>query len=115
MSAVGPIELVRLRVRDLEAAKNFYGNLLKLTLVAADTQMAIFDTGQAKLVIEQGTAAPSAAIELGCTVASVETAVAAAIAADIKILAPPATEAWGGRVAAIADPDGNRLSLIQYP
>lgn len=115
MSAVGPIELVRLRVRDLEAAKNFYGNLLKLTLVAADTQMAIFDTGQAKLVIEQGTAAPPAAIELGFTVASVETAVAAAIAADIKILAPPATEAWGGRVAAIADPDGNRLSLIQYP
>lgn len=115
MSAVGPIELVRLRVRDLEAAKNFYGKLLKLPLVAADAQMAIFDTGQAKLVVEQGTAAPSSAIELGFTVASVETAVAAAIAADIKILAPPATEAWGGRVAAIADPDGNRLSLIQYP
>jgi predicted enzyme related to lactoylglutathione lyase len=115
VSAVGPIELIRLRVRDLEAAKNFYGNLLKLTLVAADTQMAIFDTGQAKLVIEQGTDAPSAAIELGFTVARVETAVAAAIAANIKILAPPATEAWGGRVAAIADPDGNRLSLIQYP
>ena len=115
MSAVGPLELIRLRVRDLEAAKNFYGNLLKLTLVAADAQMAIFDTGQAKLAIEQGLSAPSAAIELGFTVASVETAVAAAIAADIKILAPPATEAWGGRVAAIADPDGNRLSLIQYP
>jgi predicted enzyme related to lactoylglutathione lyase len=115
VSAVGPIELIRLRVRDLEAAKNFYGKLLKLTLVAADAQMAIFDTGQAKLVVERGTAAPSAAIELGFTVASLETAIAAAIAADIKILAPPATEAWGGRVAAIADPDGNRLSLIQYP
>jgi len=102
-------------VRDLEAAKNFYGQLLKLTLVAADAQMAIFDTGQAKLVVEQGTVASSSAIELGFTVASVEAAVAAAIAADIKILAPPATEAWGGRVAAIADPDGNRLSLIQYP
>ena len=115
MSAIGPIELIRLRVRDLEAAKTFYGNTLKLSLVAADTQMAIFDTGQAKLVLEQGTPVPSSAIELGFTVASLEAAVAAAIAADVKILAAPATEAWGGRVAAIADPDGNRLSLIQYP
>ena len=115
MSAIGPIELVRLRVRDLEAAKNFYGQVLMLRLVASDPQMAIFDTGQAKLVIEQGAGAPSSAIELGFTVASLEAAVAAAIAADVKILAPPATEAWGGRVAAIADPDGNRLSLIQYP
>jgi predicted enzyme related to lactoylglutathione lyase len=107
VSAVGPVELVRLRVRDLEAARNFYGNLLKLALVAADAQMAIFDTGQAKLVVEQETGAlssPVPAIELGFTVASLEAAVAAAIANDIKILAPPTTEAWGGRVAAIADP-----------
>ena len=115
MSAIGPIELIRLRVRDLESAKNFYGGTLKLALVASDAQMAIFDTGQAKLVVEQGLASPSAAVELGFTVASLETAVAAAIAADVEILAPPATEAWGGRVAAVADPDGNRLSLIQYP
>jgi len=115
VSPVGPVELIRLRVRDLEAAKNFYGNTLKLNLVAADAQMAIFDTGQAKLVVEQGAATPSSAVELGFTVASLEAAVAAAIAADVKILAPPATEAWGGRVAEIADPDGNRLSLIQYP
>lgn len=119
MNAVGPIELVRLRVRDLDAAKNFYGDVLKLPLVAADAQMAIFDTGQAKLVVERehsgAASASSPAVELGFTVASIEAAVAAAIAADVAVLAPPATEAWGGRVAAIADPDGNRLSLIQYP
>jgi predicted enzyme related to lactoylglutathione lyase len=115
MNPIGPIELVRLRVRDLGAAKIFYGKTLKLTLVAADAQMAIFDTGQAKLVIEQGAASPSPAIELGFTVTSIETAVATAIAEGVKIIAPPVTEAWGGRVATIADPDGNRLSLIQYP
>jgi predicted enzyme related to lactoylglutathione lyase len=115
MNLVGPIELLRVRVRDLGAAQAFYGDRLGLGLIAADAQMAIYDTGQAKLVIEQGAANPSEAIELGFTVVDLNAAIAAALAADVKILAAPTTQAWGGRVAVVADPDGNRLSLIEYP
>jgi len=115
MSLVGALELVRVRVRDLAAARGFYGDTLKLALVAADAAIAVYDTGQAKLVLEQDAAAAPGTIELGFTVASLETALAALVAADVRVVVPPKTEAWGGRTALVADPDGNRLALIQYP
>jgi predicted enzyme related to lactoylglutathione lyase len=114
MSAIGPIEQIHLCVRDIAAAKAFYAGKLKLPLVAAGDELAIFDTGQAKLIVAKGEAAASG-VEFGFTVASLEAALAALIAADVRVAVPPRTEPWGGRVAKIADPDGNLLSLVQYP
>ena len=114
MSTVGPIEQIHLRVTDIAAARAFYAGKLKLPLVAAGDDLAIFDTGQAKLILEKGEAAAKG-VEFGFTVESLEATVAALIAANVRIVVPPRTEDWGGRVAKVADPDGNTLSLVQYP
>ncbi len=114
MPAIGPIEQITLHVRDIGAAKSFYSGKLKLPLIAAGDELAIFDTGQAKLIVAKGEA-PAAGVEFGFTVASLEAALAELIAADMRVAVPPRTEPWGGRVAKIADPDGNMLSLVQYP
>lgn len=114
MPVVGPIEQIILPVRDIDAARRFYGSVLKLASIADGEDLSIYDTGQAKLIISRkGTA--GAAIELGFTVDSLETAIASLIDAGARILAPPTTEPWGGRTAKITDPDGNILSLVQYP
>ncbi|MBI3505428.1 MAG: VOC family protein [Proteobacteria bacterium] len=114
MSVIGPIEQIHLTVRDIAAAKAFYAGKLKLKMVAAGDDLAIFDTGQAKLILAKGDGAAKG-VEFGFTVESLEAAIAELIAADVRIAAPPKTEEWGGRVARIADPDGNTLSLVQYP
>ncbi len=114
MSTVGPIEQIHLRVTDIAAAKAFYVGQLKLPLIAAGDDLAIFDTGQAKLILTKGEAAAKG-VEFGFTVQSLEATLAALIADDVRIVVPPRTEEWGGRVAKIADPDGNTLSLVQYP
>jgi catechol 2,3-dioxygenase-like lactoylglutathione lyase family enzyme len=114
MSAAGPIEQIHLHVSDIAAAKDFYAGKLGLPLIAAGDDLAIFDTGQAKLIVTKGEGAARGVV-FGFTVRSLEAAVAALIAADVRIVVPPRTEDWGGRVAKVADPDGNVLSFIQYP
>ena len=116
MAVVGPIEQIVVAARDFDATNRFYGEILKLAFVAGGEDIAIFDTGQAKLIVTRGASAPApGGIELAFTVASLEAAIAALVAAEVRIVAAPKTEPWGGRTAKIADPDGNVLSLVQYP
>lgn len=114
MSALGPIEQIHLSVSDILAAKDFYSGKLKLPLIAAGDDLAIFDTGQAKLIVARGEGSGKG-VELSFTVASLEAALAELIASDVRVAVPPRTEPWGGRVAKVADPDGNLISIVQYP
>ncbi|MBL8807685.1 MAG: VOC family protein [Rhodospirillales bacterium] len=114
MAVVGPIEQILLPVRDIGAARRFYGGVLKLAAIADGEDLAIYDTGQAKLILFRSDA-PATGIELAFTVASLEAALAELVAADVRIVSPPRTEPWGGRTAKIADPDGHVHSLVQYP
>jgi len=111
---LGPIEQIHLSVSDILAAKDFYAGKLQLPLIAAGDDLAIFDTGQAKLIVARGEGTGKG-VELSFTVPSLEAALAELIAADVRIAAAPRTEPWGGRVAKIADPDGNLVSIVQYP
>jgi predicted enzyme related to lactoylglutathione lyase len=36
-------------------------------------------------------------------------------AAGLAFTSAPATQPWGGRLATLADPSGNRIQLVQFP
>ncbi len=115
MRVLGAIEQITLAVADLDAAKDFYGTRLGLPLVAAGDDLAIYDTGQAKLIVARATGTPTTGLELGFTVASLDGSLARLVGAGARVAVPPRTEEWGGRTAKFADPAGNLVTLVQYP
>ncbi len=115
MRVLGAIEQITLAVADLDAAKDFYGARLGLPLVAAGDDLAIYDTGQAKLIVARTSGTPTAGLELGFAVANLDNALARLIGTGARVSAPPRTEEWGGRTAKFADPAGNVVTLVQYP
>jgi catechol 2,3-dioxygenase-like lactoylglutathione lyase family enzyme len=119
---VGPIEAVRVFTTRLTEARRFYADVLGLKEVLATDAMAMFDTGQAKLIVEHVEPNdPEAAGLVGrfaafsFTVANMETTLNDLRHHSIEWLGPPERQAWGGILAHFKDPDGNILTLVQYP
>jgi catechol 2,3-dioxygenase-like lactoylglutathione lyase family enzyme len=119
---VGPIEAVRLFTARLAEARRFYADVLGLKEMSATDTVAMFDTGQAKLIVEQvehddsdaaGLAGRFAAFSF--TVTNMETTLNDLRNHSIEWLGPPERQAWGGILAHFKDPDGNILTLVQYP
>lgn len=82
----------------------------------------MFDTGQAKLIVEHIDADHPEARELvgrfaafSFTVADMETARRHLRRLSVEWLGPPERQAWGEILSHIKDPDGNVLTLVQYP
>ena len=121
-SRLGPIEAVRVFVTDLEAARRFYAGALGLAEVFAADGIAQYDTGQAKLLVEavepgdaEATALVGRFVGVSFTVADVRAVTASLAGAGVRITAPPEPQPWGGTLAHVADPDGNELTLVEYP
>lgn len=119
---IGPIEAVRVFTTKLAEARRFYANTLGLPEVFADDAIAMFDTGQAKLIVEHVDAGDPEATGLvgrftafSFTVADMERAVNDLGDRSIEWLGLPERQAWGGLLAHFKDPDGNILTLVQYP
>jgi hypothetical protein len=64
IEAIGPIEAVRVFTIQLAQARRFYAETLGLQETVATDAVAIFDTGQARLIVEQVAAADPEASEL---------------------------------------------------
>jgi DNA-binding transcriptional MerR regulator/catechol 2,3-dioxygenase-like lactoylglutathione lyase family enzyme len=115
-AAVGPVAAVRLFVRDLDAARTFYGTALGLTEMSTGPGWAVFDGGPVQIVIEDAHgnlvgrfAGISFAVE------DAQAACDALAARGVTVTGRPAVQPWGGTLAHVADPDGNVLTLVQYP
>ena len=120
--ALGPIEAVRVFTRKLSEARRFYGETLGLSEKLATDAIAIFDTGQAKLIVEHvDTTDPEANGLVGrftafsFTVKSMETTLAELRGRSIEWVGLPERQPWGGLLSHLKDPDGNILTLVQYP
>ena len=119
---VGPIEAVRLFTRNTEKSCAFYRETLELTASLIGDDLAIFETGQAKLVIEH---CPPDDAEtdtlvgrfagLSFTVTEMAASVRTLEARGVIFEGPPERQAWGGVLAHFQDPDGNILTLVEYP
>jgi hypothetical protein len=93
-----------------------------LSEIDGNASMVIFDTGQAKLVIEQIDADDPEAIGLvsrftafSFTVSSMESVLKELAGRPIEWLSQRERQPWGGLLSFFKDPDGNVLTLVQYP
>jgi catechol 2,3-dioxygenase-like lactoylglutathione lyase family enzyme len=119
---IGPVETVRVFTKNLTEARRFYAGVLGLKELVANERWAIFDTGQAKLLIERVDAGdPEGHSEVGrlahfsFTVADMDEALQSLQGAPIQWLGPPERQDWGGILAYLRDPDGTIVTLVQYP
>jgi lactoylglutathione lyase len=119
---LGPIEAVRVFTTKLAQARRFYADTLGLPEIFADDAIAMFDTGQAKLIVEyvdpsdpEATGSVGRFTAFSFTVTDMETAVNDLRDRSVEWLGPPERQAWGGVLCHFKDPDGNILTLVQYP
>jgi lactoylglutathione lyase len=119
---LGPIEAVRVFTTKLAEARRFYAPTLGLPETFATDSVAIFDTGQAKLILEHVHDGDREARDLvgrftafSFTVTSMETALVELGGQPIEWVSQSEPQAWGGLLSHFKDPDGNILTLVQYP
>lgn len=114
--SLGPIGQIARSVRDIEAAKAWYGNVLSLPLLYSFEGMAFFDLGGTRLYLQQASDAGAESI-LYFRVEDIEAAhmdlaargVAFTSAPHMIHRHPDGTEEW---LAFFTDPEGRPLALI---
>lgn len=116
------IGAVRIFTADIDTARTFYNEKLGLTLLHHDDETAIFDTGQAKLIVEAADPSTVEEAELigrftgfSFTVDSVAEWFSTLRAKGVSFDGFPEAQEWGGALAFFYDPDGNVLTLVEYP
>jgi lactoylglutathione lyase len=119
---IGPVETVRIFTKNLADSRRFYADVLGLKEPVANDRWAIFDTGQAKLLVEQvddedpdGNDEGGRFAHFSFTVADMEKTLESLKGAPIDWLGPSERQDWGGILAYLKDPDGTILTLVQYP
>jgi catechol 2,3-dioxygenase-like lactoylglutathione lyase family enzyme len=106
---------VTLTVSDLEQAVGFYGRVLGLPVKYRFSTYSGFDCGGVEIglipgmVAENQTGVPV----VDFLVQDVDQVYAILVGKGVPFFEQPHDTAWGGRIALFADPDGNRLQLVQ--
>jgi catechol 2,3-dioxygenase-like lactoylglutathione lyase family enzyme len=118
------LSAIRLFVRDLDAARAFYGPRLGLVLAGdgAAQGWLRYDLGGIDLLVEAvADDAPDDEQALrgrftgvSFAVDDIQAAHQRLAAAGVVFEAAPEQQAWGGWLATFRDPDGNALQLAQY-
>ncbi|HYP88866.1 MAG TPA: VOC family protein [Polyangiaceae bacterium] len=108
-----------------QRAKRFYGDVLGLKLLADDPYAIVFDAAGTLLRVQKVDAVqPPGHTALGWQVTDIAQAVAALREKDVaferyEFLEQDPQGVWtspaGGKIAWFKDPDGNVLSLTQFP
>lgn len=119
---LGPIDTVRLFTVNLERSLEFYRDKLGMTPAVSDEGVAIFDTGSAKLMLEALEPGSEEAEDLAgrftglsFAVQDIRAAFAELESKGVPFDGRPEIQPWGGALAHFFDPDGNVLTLVQYP
>jgi lactoylglutathione lyase len=105
-----------LTTRDLGGLLGFYRDLLGFKVTYEFPGYAGLELGAAQLGIghdPQLTDGPSARISLWLYVESCDASVERLRAAGVTIVAEPADQPWGERIARVLDPDGNAVIIGQ--
>ena len=119
------LNTARVFVRDIAAAKLFYGQQLGLPLRADGSQYGycVFKSGGAELVVES--VAEDAPEEeralvgrftgLSFTVDDAAAKHKELLARGVQFTGSPEKQHWGGILATLQDPSGNGLQIVQQP
>ena len=114
----------RIFVQDLSLVLPFYKDTLGLEMIAGDSSLgfAVFASGcdGMTLVIEEITRDENDGLSPRFTALSlatddIETRYAAMNIDGVTFDGPPEKQEWGGSLAHFSDPEGNVLTLVEYP
>lgn len=104
---------VAILVSDMKKSFTFYSYVLGLTVMTKSDRMVEFRTNGPVLAIKpRGQTPPGATTQITFQVADVEVAFNEAKRRGARVIAAPRT-VEAGRVAQIADPDGNIIELFE--
>jgi len=104
---------VAILVSDMKKAVNFYSYVLGLPVITRSERSVEFRTiGPVLAVKPRGQGAGGGTTQITFQVADVEVAFNEAKRRGAKVVAPPRT-VDSGRVAQVADPDGNIIELFE--
>ena len=119
---IGPIAAVRLFVFDLKSAIDFYTDVLGLKSSSRSEGHAAFDVGGCDLIVEaadpdddEDCALVGRFLGVSFRVEDIERVYRDLSACGVSFDGAPARQVWGGILAHVKDPDGNVLTLVQYP
>jgi predicted enzyme related to lactoylglutathione lyase len=106
---------VTFTVSDLDRAVEFYGGVLRLPKKYEFSTYAGFDCGGVEIGLAPGQV-PCGGEGVPCVnllVHDVDEAYRTLRERGVQFLKEPHDTPWGGRIALFADPDGNRMQLVQ--
>jgi catechol 2,3-dioxygenase-like lactoylglutathione lyase family enzyme len=114
------VAAVRLFATDLGRSTTWFRAVLGAgpSAGAPDAGYVVFDTGVGLVLETVGDDSEIPATELVGRFTGVSFAVldvADLRAVGVTVIGEPELQPWGGTLATIADPDGNRYQLVQYP
>lgn len=113
------IGAVRIFVRDLAAARAFYADVLKLPERVDGDAFSAFRLAGVDIVVEVATDDQEDMVGrftgFSFAVEDIDGTLSELQRAGVKILGDAEKQFWGGILAHIADPEGNELTLVQYP
>lgn len=113
------IGAVRKFVRNFEGARRFYADLLGLPERIDGEEFSAFRLAGTDVVIEIANGEQDDLVGrftgVSFAVADIEATVAELAAANVAIAGAPEKQDWGGILAHVADPDGNEITLVEYP
>lgn len=114
---------IRIFVKDIEEAKNFYADKIGLKLESIGPGFGMFDTGTAKLMVEsisEDDLENHASLigrftGISLSVQNIEAEYRKLSGQGVKFSGEPERQHWGGWLATFVDPAGNELQLVQQP
>jgi predicted enzyme related to lactoylglutathione lyase len=119
------LSAARIFVRDMVAAKRFYGQVLGLPIKADGSEhgYCVFNAGGADLVVEavaddadeEERALVGRFTGLSFEVDDIRAQHQALLALGVPFTQDPEKQFWGGVLATFQDPSGNGLQLVEMP
>lgn len=116
------IAAARVFVANMDKAVRFYRDSLGLSLSGQTSGTAVFNLKGLDFIVEladptdpEGAAMIGRFTALSFEVADCKAACGVLTGKSVQLLGPAQTQAWGGTLAHFLDPDGNVLTLVEYP
>lgn len=118
MSRVQRIGAVAVYVTDMERARHFYGELLRLEEVEESDGKFAYEVGDARLLlypteVGEGPVARHTRVEMWLETIDLDTTVELLAECGTPILQEPSDGPWGTREAIVLDPDGYPIFLAE--
>lgn len=119
MALVNQLSMYRMFSPDPAKLRAFYEDVLELPVEWSDENIVILNTGSCKIGIERND--PEEDLKSTCFLGisfdtdDIARTVETLKSRNVAFVGEPAKQYWGGTLAHFEDPDGNTITLVEYP